>query len=303
MPGMDSDNSISSVGEAGEQLFPARSNSLPEFPAPKPLVFLRENTHLLAALLPALDKHKCLESYNNHSKKSPWVDAFWDLHGPDGPWGKYQHIPDPNIKTTKYAFKSYKIPAIHKHLRKYQGNSKVHTELLGRLNEYESKKKPSKKRIQKRKREITPKSEESEKGPNIDIDSEEEENSLSLQNWDEFLTQGIQQSIAPSDSSKTINFFENEKEESNSPKSRAVPTKRNQGVIVKKNRVQFEKEKRQILSQIPSTVKAQFRSVGFARWTRKVTLPVMFLGPYDVAPGKLRNSCIKKMLNVSNKYE
>ena len=130
------------------RLLPKKSE-LPEFPSPKPLVFNKENTHLLAAILPALDTYKCLVSYDiiPPKRRSPWVCAFWGLHRLSGHWGKYQHKPNPETnKHVKYDFKSKKIPAIHKHLQRYQGNSQVHKELLRRLDEYEARKR-SKERV------------------------------------------------------------------------------------------------------------------------------------------------------------
>lgn len=61
----------------------------------------------------------------------------------------------------------------------------------------------------------------------------------------------------------------------------------------------FEQEKKQLLKQIPKEVKAMFRSVGFCKWNKSY-LPVMILGPYDVAPGNLRDLWMEMKANVSN---
>ena len=49
----------------------------------------------------------------------------------------------------------------------------------------------------------------------------------------------------------------------------------------------FEERKEFILAQLPNEVKNEFRQLGFAKW-RKDMCPVMFLGPYHVPPGKVR---------------
>lgn len=50
----------------------------------------------------------------------------------------------------------------------------------------------------------------------------------------------------------------------------------------------FEKEKKKVLDSTPDYVKKQFKQLGFAKWSKEY-LPVMFLGPYDVAPGAVRD--------------
>jgi len=69
-------------------------------------------------------------------------------------------------------------------------------------------------------------------------------------------------------------------------------------------RHQFIVEKEKILSELPMNIKSNFLELGFARWARKY-LPVMYLGPYDVSPGAVREewmgnykkhkNCIDKM--------
>jgi len=51
---------------------------------------------------------------------------------------------------------------------------------------------------------------------------------------------------------------------------------------------QFEREKEEILSDVPEETKARFRQCGFATWG-KVVYPMIELGPYDVPPGPLRD--------------
>jgi len=52
-------------------------------------------------------------------------------------------------------------------------------------------------------------------------------------------------------------------------------------------RHQFMVEKENFLSQLPMKIKENFLELGFARWARNY-LPVMYLGPYDVSPGAIR---------------
>jgi hypothetical protein len=61
---------------------------------------------------------------------------------------------------------------------------------------------------------------------------------------------------------------------------------------------QFEREKEEILSEIPKDVKARFRQCGFATWG-KVVYPMIELGPYDVPPGSLRDQWFSMFDNVS----
>eukprot|EP00957_Ditylum_brightwellii_P082711 6289515-Ditylum_brightwellii.AAC.1 len=121
---------------SGVQISEQRGDPLPYFPNLTDLVFRDENTNLLAALLPALDKYDCLKSPIKQ-KRSPWVRAFCDLYHSAGPWGnqKFRNAPDIESKA-KYSFKSYKIPTIYKHLKGYQGDSAMHKELFKRLEDY-----------------------------------------------------------------------------------------------------------------------------------------------------------------------
>lgn len=57
---------------------------------------------------------------------------------------------------------------------------------------------------------------------------------------------------------------------------------------IKNMKDEFTQQQQNILSQIPGRVKDRFLQVGFASW-QKVYLPVMFLGPYDVSPGSVRD--------------
>ncbi len=63
----------------------------------------------------------------------------------------------------------------------------------------------------------------------------------------------------------------------------------------------FLRQKDVVLSQINRRIKERFRQVGFAKWGKgqfAIYKPAMFLGPYDVPPGPLRNQCIKNMKKV-----
>ena len=260
----------------GELLSSVKS-ALPEFPTPKDLVFNEKNTHLLAALLPTLDKHKCLESYDIYS---PWVRAFWDLHCPSGPWGKYQHEIDPGNKAARYNFKNKNIPAIHNHLKQYEGDSLIHKELLRRLDEFESKKKSNMTKELRR--------EEKKDGQDFSIVSSLSELSSPCSEKSEVEKDVSSQISSPHESKSSTtstsskvriededNCCAVEDNELSDRKSTESSMNIDQVVDMtnETEKDQFEKEKQQILSQIPSRVKAQFRNVGFARWIRTMILP------------------------------
>jgi len=57
---------------------------------------------------------------------------------------------------------------------------------------------------------------------------------------------------------------------------------------VKKIKDNFFTQQKIVLSKIPEIVEKQFLQVGFALW-QKIYLPVMYLGPYDVSPGPVRD--------------
>ena len=70
-------------------------------------------------------------------------------------------------------------------------------------------------------------------------------------------------------------------------------------------KAKFEAEKRKVLALVPEVVKNNFRDVGFAKWGKEV-LPVMFLGPFDVAPGDVRETWMnmqKKVRKHANNCE
>jgi len=76
-------------------------------------------------------------------------------------------------------------------------------------------------------------------------------------------------------------------------------------------RHQFIVEKENFLSELPINIKSHFLELGFARWAR-MYLPVMYLGPYDVSPGAVRDewmenykkhkNCIDKMPRLAYWY-
>ena len=93
----------------------------------------------LHALLPVLQKHKCLD-FNplRKTRRSPWVRAFCELHHPaDGAWGKaFRNAPAMDSKS-RYQFKSYRIPKILELLQnRYRGNHPQHLALQKALEEY-----------------------------------------------------------------------------------------------------------------------------------------------------------------------
>ena len=192
-------------------------SAVPLFPKPKSLVLLEENTHLLAALLPALDKYKCLESYSESykRKRSPWVSAFLYLHRQNGPWEKFQHK---HKETYKYSFRT-KIRTIHKYLRLYEGNSGVHKELLKRLDEYYSKIKPSKKVRRKTRRKRTMFSiveTDSDEEQDIFVENKEEQkNSSILHHSDQIMTES-------SFSKKNLDEHDYSRETGNSSENKKV---------------------------------------------------------------------------------
>ncbi len=59
----------------------------------------------------------------------------------------------------------------------------------------------------------------------------------------------------------------------------------------------FEKTKKLVLDTTPDYMKKQFRQLGFAKWTTGY-LPVMFLGPFDVAPGTVRDQWFQMKAKV-----
>jgi hypothetical protein len=65
-----------------------------------------------------------------------------------------------------------------------------------------------------------------------------------------------------------------------------------------KMKAKFEEERANVLAKIPENVKKEFRQVGFAKWGKDF-LPVMFLGPYDVAPGSVRDQWFEMLEKVS----
>ncbi len=64
-----------------------------------------------------------------------------------------------------------------------------------------------------------------------------------------------------------------------------------------KAKVVFEKERVEIMEQIPEKDKKEFRTLGFGKWGKDF-LPVMLLGPYDAPPGNVREQWMKMFENV-----
>jgi hypothetical protein len=60
----------------------------------------------------------------------------------------------------------------------------------------------------------------------------------------------------------------------------------------------FLSKKNNILAKIPDEVKSQFLQAGFASW-RGEYRPVLFLGPYDVIPGPVRDRWFRAFQKVS----
>ena len=76
--------------------------------------------------------------------------------------------------------------------------------------------------------------------------------------------------------------------------------KQSQSRIYEEKKAQFEEEKRKILKSIPPDTKNYFRELGFAKWGRD-WLPCMFLGPYDLAPGPVREKWMEMREKVRKK--
>jgi hypothetical protein len=67
--------------------------------------------------------------------------------------------------------------------------------------------------------------------------------------------------------------------------------------LVQKAKLLFEEEKANILDQIPKEIINDFRTCGFAKWNKEY-LPCMQLGPYDVAPGLIRDQWMDMFENA-----
>jgi len=123
---------------------PQPPKNLPLFPKTNELVFDESNTHLLQHLLPVLKECRCLEITGEERRRSPYTKAFCKIYHPhDGPWGSSKFSNAPTIfsdgakkNSKKFSFKSYFLPTIYKHLKKYEGRSRVHLELREALDEF-----------------------------------------------------------------------------------------------------------------------------------------------------------------------
>jgi hypothetical protein len=91
----------------------------------------------LDVLLPALQKHKCLEpaSLVTKPRRSKWVKAFIDLIHPAGPWGGFSNTPAMD-SSARHSFKSYRVRKIHEQLQKYNGLDRGHLQLKDALYEF-----------------------------------------------------------------------------------------------------------------------------------------------------------------------
>ena len=79
-------------------------------------------------------------------------------------------------------------------------------------------------------------------------------------------------------------------ESTKSPKLHGKQNKMNQDQerLLEERKQQFEEDRDEILRNIPKDSRKQFKELGFGKWNRD-WLPVMILGPYDVAPGPVRD--------------
>lgn len=94
-------------------------------------------------------------------------------------------------------------------------------------------------------------------------------------------------------SSKHRKSTDNDSDSSNESKQKKQYEK-----LLRKAKLLFEEEKANILDQIPKDIVNDFRTCGFAKWNKEF-LPCMQLGPYDVAPGLIRDQWMDMFENVS----
>ena len=64
-----------------------------------------------------------------------------------------------------------------------------------------------------------------------------------------------------------------------------------------KAKEKFEIEKQKVLDKIPSSIKNDFRQIGFTKWGKQI-LPVIQLSPFDVEPGSVRDQWTSMFKNV-----
>lgn len=64
-------------------------------------------------------------------------------------------------------------------------------------------------------------------------------------------------------------------------------------------KVVFEKERDEILSEIPESIKARFGQVYFSKWSGN-TIPVLVLNPFHVPPGPVRDTWYTMFEKVSS---
>ena len=60
----------------------------------------------------------------------------------------------------------------------------------------------------------------------------------------------------------------------------------------------FQTKKQLVLGMISEKYKSHFLQLGFARWEDEF-LPVLFVGPYDISEGPLRDTFLRKIKNAS----
>lgn len=70
-------------------------------------------------------------------------------------------------------------------------------------------------------------------------------------------------------------------------------------------RLHFETERDAVLKALPDSVQKMFSQIGFVQWGRnarsRTFLPVLILSPYDVPPGKARETWLQKYQTVSRR--
>lgn len=84
-----------------------------------------------------------------------------------------------------------------------------------------------------------------------------------------------------------------------SHESKSSKRKKYHEKLEKKAKLLFEEEKAHVLKQIPKDIANDFRTCGFAKWNKEY-LPCMQLGPYDVAPGLIRDQWMNMFENAMN---
>jgi hypothetical protein len=109
--------------------------------------------------------------------------------------------------------------------------------------------------------------------------------------WDIVFDDGYRYKFDSFEMTRAITLYEKMKEiERNSPKREEKIRKWREDHLAQKQRIE---------KSLPKCTKTRFLEVGFARW-EKSYLPVLFLGPYDVFPGSVREQWLNAFDKVGD---